>query len=91
MIPVRRALKPLLTLLLAGACGAGSAEEPVRGEILYTVRCGVCHVAGADSLQTPPAEMSWLFDGVAVRAHRFPLEERELAAIIEYLQDWRAR
>lgn len=57
-----------------------------RGARVYDSRCVYCHDADSSRLRTAPAEVADLLRSGRIRAHRFPLEETDLRALVEYLK-----
>lgn len=64
----------------------------LRGEVVFAVNCGRCHINATAQFETPPGEMAWLFRPTSpVVAHREVISEQDLQSVLEYLEDRQSR
>lgn len=79
-------------LSITGFCSAQDDTDLLRGEVVFAVNCGRCHINATAQFETPPDEMEWLFWPTSpVRAHREIISEQDLQSVLEYLQDLQDR
>jgi mono/diheme cytochrome c family protein len=89
---LRRLTAPrwIFALWLLGITGICSAQEDtnlVRGEVVFAVNCGRCHINATARFETPPDEMQWLFWPTSpVKAHREIISEQDLQSVLDYLE-----
>lgn len=60
-----------------------------RGARVYDSQCGYCHDADPAQLRAHPEQLPELLRSERIRAHRFPLEEDDLRALVDYLKEKR--
>jgi mono/diheme cytochrome c family protein len=89
--PRRAALRRVIALALLGLAGSGAAQENrnlLRGEVVFAVNCGRCHINATGRFATPPEEMRWLFWRTGpIKAHHEIISEQDLEAVLDYLED----
>ena len=72
-----------MTVLLPLALPA--CADPDAGRALFEARCIRCHGGGAATLKTTPAQLPAVLTSGTLRAHRFTLSDRDIAALQAYL------
>ncbi|MBM4181484.1 MAG: hydrogenase small subunit [Betaproteobacteria bacterium] len=60
-----------------------------RGARVYDSQCVYCHDADPAQLRALPEQVPELLRSDRIRAHRFPLEEDDLRALVDYLKEKR--
>jgi mono/diheme cytochrome c family protein len=75
-----------------GAIANEGASHLLRGEVIFAVNCGRCHINATARFATPAEEMDWLFRPTGpVRAHREIISERDLQSVLDYLEHRESR
>jgi mono/diheme cytochrome c family protein len=79
-------------LSITGICAAQYDTTLQRGEVVFAVNCGRCHINATARFQTPPEEMEWLFWATSpIKAHREIISDQDLQAVLNYLEDRESR